>query len=209
MAAGSLGRNEEVSVQDRITEIINIFMRGPGSANLSMNINDGVCDMRLTFRLGSNREDHISSQYANQTSQPNKNHKGKRKSPSQRARDHRRAEAFRTRKTKESRIIFPLSEQLLPLRKADVVQPRGHSAVTEKNPPPGVNLPPDPPETPLKKRFVSKQPYNDVNSARKTLFSVADISSKTPDKTEMQVNGRHQPTQYQKREEELWSKLFN
>ena len=209
MASRSFSKNDEVSVQNSIKDLVNIFMRGSGSANLSLEINDGVCDLKLTYRLGTypSRNYSSSSRCANQTSQPNKR-KGKKKSPSQRARDSRRAEAFRLRKTQESEIIIPISGQLLPINN-DVKVPCGHSVKNAEKSSPDSSLLPDPPEAPLKSNRVAQILLNDDNSAKKNLFpAAAESSSVTLLTTETQTNGLNPSPQYQKREEELWCKLF-
>ena len=124
MAPKYYKKDDEALIHASIQEIINIWKRRSGNAKLSLEIDNGSCELNISFSLGTTSFDHVGA-YVNQTSNqqgspPLKKNRRKRKSPSQRLRDQKRAEAFRLRKVQgesQSSIRLPFPGQILPLKK--------------------------------------------------------------------------------------------
>ena len=102
-----------------MNEVIKIWKRGCGRANLSFVINNGVADLQLSFNLGlyaNNASCHANHTFGRAAQPRTKPKSVKRKSPSQRARDIRRAESYRLKKIQEVDLILPFTGELLPIK---------------------------------------------------------------------------------------------
>ena len=211
MAPTRHNEDNETLIYNTIHELIKIWRKGSGQANLSIDINDGLCDLNLSFKF--ERQFNGLATCTNQIPVINpsfgqkKNRNRRRKSPSQRERDRKRAE-YRLQKIKKTKIILPFSGQLLPLNEIniieDVVDPCDHTVEVEDSPKSVVNTP----EVPMKNSCMNDKLYTDVNSVKKKLFSANDLPVTSSSHEVQPQKVQHYPLNYQKREEAVWSKLF-
>ena len=147
----------------------------------------------------------------------------RKKSPSQLARDRKRAQLYHVKKASDNGIVLPFSGQLLPvtdvaLAGVDFVDVVEVNSADNDVSTPAENIPPQQlePFTPMKTGLKLKSNPVDVISTRKVLFP-DDLCS--PSIKNRDENGiRQDDTQsqknsgtplYQKKEDLLWSKLFD
>ena len=109
MAPKYYHEDDAALIHASIHEIIKIWQRSSGQANLSLKIDNGLCELNLSVNLGqasSDPDTHVAGTNLpsnHNTSLLRKNGR-KRKSPSQRMRDYKSAETFRKRKMQERSI---------------------------------------------------------------------------------------------------------
>ena len=106
-----------------LDEIVKIWRRGSGKASFSVDINDGVAELRMTLPISQlpdkcEAKDDLPCE-TNLEFKPRPRTR-KKKSPSQRQRDARRAEAFRERKIRIPDLVFPVSGEILPLQSSSI-----------------------------------------------------------------------------------------
>ena len=197
-----------------LDEIVKIWRRGSGKASFSVDINDGVAELRMTLPISQfpdncQAKDDLPCE-TNLEFKPRPRTR-KKKSPSQRRRDARRAEAFRERKIRIPDLVLPFSGEILPLQSSSieigkstaVAQNAYSSALVYTLPATSQpNL-----EPPIKGQ--SQLSYKDVSLAKKQLFSHGSTppphSSADSEKDAQVVID--QPA-YQRKEDEQWRKLF-
>ena len=147
----------------------------------------------------------------------------RKKSPSQLARDKKRAQLYHAKKASDNGIVLPFSGQLLPvtdvaLAVVDYVDVVEVNSADNDVSTPAENIPPQQlePFTPMKTGLKVKPNLIDDLSKRKVLFPDGSCS---PSIRNCDENGiRQDDTQsqknsgtplYQKKEDLLWSKLFD
>ena len=201
--------SEEAFVYSSIKEVMKVWTRGAGKASFSIDVHNGAAELRLNFSLGHPSEPHILPLWPQQMDKSRENlKKQKRKSPSNKRRDQRRAEQFRAKKvSNHSEIVLPFSCQVVPLQKpaenkAVDIPAFSTTASDEKTPevcdPPAVGAP---------TKCNVKQWYLDVGAVRKQLFPTKPMlsASEAPEN----LNGNSVRSQkYQQKEDEMWKKLF-
>ena len=89
----SYTNSEEAFVYSSFREIIKVWAREAGNASFSIDIHDGAAQLQLKFFLGNPSEPHVLPFSPQQMPNSTVNiRKRKRKSPSNKRRDQRRAE---------------------------------------------------------------------------------------------------------------------
>ena len=165
--------SQEAVIYDSLHEILKIWTRGYGQAQFTLDISNGVGKLQMSVNLGRSSNFQASSPDNNiEDGAPysNQKRKRKRKSPSQLARDRKRAETFRAKKVLKTGIKLPFSGNLLPAHKAGITE-----AAVEKESgdleeyTPSDTLPPPQLLLPMKKSY-NKQFIIDVGSTKKKLF---------------------------------------
>ena len=210
MASFSYTHTGEALIFDSLQEIIKIWSRGSGQARFTLDINDGVGEMKLSFNLGIHSPNatrtETRTQYQAQPHilKPRKKRRRKRKSPSQLARDKARAQSYHARQAQKSTIVLPFAGQILPISKTNALEvddTLGDRKATPTHDDPQDRNSLKPCEVPMKMCSGPKHLHLDVSSAKKELFP-----PKTPSvKADTQCQG----PSYQQKESELWTKLFN
>ena len=217
MAPKYYKKDDEALIHASIQEIINIWKRRSGNAKLSLEIDNGSCELNISFSLGTTSCDHVAA-YVNQTSNqqvspPLKKNRRKRKSPSQRLRDQKRAEDFRLRKVQgesQSSIRLPFPGQILPLKKDVTIEDPNNpcdSLIMEEDTTPLVPTHPMDHIVPMKSSGSPAKLDIDVNSMRRESFP-----STTPS-TSHDVKAKSKeasvPPNFKLKEDELFSRLFS
>ena len=104
--------SEEAFVYSSIKVVMKVWMRGA-------DVHNGAAELKLNFSLGHPSKPHTFPLRPQQMDKSReKLKKQKRKSPSNKRRDQRRAEQFRAKKvSNHSEIVLPFSGQVVPLQK--------------------------------------------------------------------------------------------
>ena len=216
MVVRNFSDSEEALLFDSLSEVVKIWAKGCGRANLSVNVVDGAAEVTLKFLLGKSAHSFqqasnvVSTDTADDTEYSHVVEKrcfqrnSKKKSPSRKKRNQQRAQVHQQRKKSSlSRLILPFSGKLLevnpePLKPSDDVIP--DLVVT----PPSSLVPPPQIQA---KCSISRQEQvtDDIDHAKKKLFSGdASIMSTGQDSTSL----KNQTKAYQRKEDEIWAKLF-
>ena len=223
--------SEEAFLLSSLKEVVNVWTRGFGQATFNLSIVDGFADLQLGFRLGHPTDPHLLPEHADHVhlipEDPTKVQSRKRKKgPARREKDRARAASHQTRFQSEAAavsslpeeqpsppVILPITGKLMPLKSSF------NSAVTapvSAQPPPVPPTPAAPAETPppcapppatpkTKTAAMPPKRYFDVNCVKRHLFSSVPLNpnqKSAPQKTQT-------PKSYKRKEDDLWTKLFN
>ena len=196
-------------VRSTINEIINIWTRGAGKASFNIDVCHGTAEVKMSFFLDHPTKNDVASftkpKVDNIKGEAIRKHKKrKRKSPSTKRRDQKRADEFYRKKI--SSVVLPFLGQLIPLNEAAEDLPAVYNASFEAVTP-DPNIPPEaqaPAKQLLKKRYV------DVNSVKKQLFDVPAVEIVREKVKSGRPPGKLSKVYaYQQKEEDLMSRLFS
>ena len=217
--------SEEAFLLSSLREVVHVWAKGSGQATFNLDIKDGVADLQLGFRLGHPADPHLNQQQCepNHHLPPAEHYpiqqKKRRKGPARRESDRARAAQHRARFQPESAaasscveemtgagalklpaVILPITGKLLPVK--PVTSPPSNAAVPAATPPPRAP-PPLGTTAPTKTAAAAAIPkIVDLNCARKHLFS-ATPSNQIPSSGQFPARQA-----YKRKEDELWTRLF-
>ena len=214
---------EEAFLLSSLNEVVKVWARGTGQASFDLNISDGVAELKLGFKLGHPSEPHCHPPApAHQPQEElHQHHRRRQKAAGRRVRDQQRAQQHQAglqAAAPAEVVILPVTGKLLPVRKPQTparnrnISSSQAAAPAAVSPPPAASLIlPDaspqasvPPAVsiPVKAAQTSRK-YNDVNIAKKNLFSLPSQHHRPQD-----FPALNSEKKFHKREYELWTKLF-
>ena len=200
MAPNCYDSTQEALIYRSLQEIMRIWSRGSGQADLSLSVNDGKAQLNISVSLERPPDSFLPSSEKPGFSGHTHRRK-KKKSPSKVARDRKRAENYRTKKTHADDIVLPISGQLMKLNAVVAIDddPIYYTVEAAESTPEDV-CPPKRLQAPPIKSSLTQQHSIDVGSARKTLFPTSSPSK--------QLDMDKGFAAFKKKEDELWSKIF-
>ena len=228
----NFSHTEEAFLLSSLREVVNVWARGYGQASFNLAVRNGVAELNMGFQLGHPADPHLGNlgppvhpeQVPQQQQQPKQ---PRRKGPARRERDRARAakhQAFH--KPEESvsdeviaDVILPFTGKMLPITATqETPMPKQPLPSTTKTPTPDaapasrpapsspasrtIPASPAPGAAPTKSTFTPAR-YVDmnVNNVKKMLFPRSDV----PHLPSPAQSGK---PKFQRREEQLWTKLF-
>ena len=224
---------EEAFLLSSLTEVVKVWARGSGQASFDLQVDAGVAELKLAFKLGHPAEQHTTpapppthfpyQQEHHHHGRTQRRHKG----PVRRERDRERARLYQSRpeptaNKEQPKIVLPFSGNLLPiLPKDDTSPPEAAQTASQSikavvpavTPPPAASHRPAA-AGPQKQIPPNKESPQVADSVKKKLF----VNDPPAPLQQLSPAPRHQlppdPGQsieqkkYKMKEEDLWTKLF-
>ena len=215
MSGKKLKSSEEHVVYRSLREVIKIWAEGSGKANFSLDVIKDTAELtiKISFRAyATPSQQHIIDDVTNDVSVVKSQ---KKKSPSQRRRDRKRAMDFQHKKSLIHRDVrLPFSGKILPVNQGIEQLDTEDSSNVEceaelLNTPSQLFLPTPQKQAPMKNsQVIDNLSTASVLPAKKKLFPLDSKGAPTDNGDMLDDALSSTQSSYQRKESDLWTKIF-